>query len=216
MNNEKRLIDANGLLRIFNSIKYINPSTISIIQNAEIERCASFVQTAPTEKGEEWIPITYRHMDEKELWDVCRFYGVEHPTDLNEDEKLAFDCSMPDDGQRVLISTRWGVFADTSEVTVEDGNWEISRAERRCRMNNEVCVGYLTNIRDMFVVGSERCEGEALEYQNNFISALNYAIGLISDTESPEGEWTPVSKHLPDKYDSYLVMWRPLTEGYPD
>lgn len=83
-------------------------------------------------------------------------------------------------------------------------------------MNNEVCVGYLTNIRDMFVVGSERCEGEALEYQNNFISALNYAIGLISDTERPKGEWTPVSKHLPDKYDSYLVMWRPLTEGYPD
>lgn len=121
MNNEKRLIDANGLLRIFNSIKYINPSTISIIQNAEIERCASFVQTAPTEKGEEWIPITYRHMDEEELWDVCRFYGVEHPTDLNEDEKLTFDCSMPDDGQRVLISTKWGVFADTSEVTVEDG-----------------------------------------------------------------------------------------------
>lgn len=70
---------------------------------------------------QEWIPITYRHLEDKELWDVCRFYGVEHPTDLNEDEKLAFDCSMPDDGQRILISTQWGVFADTAQVIEEDG-----------------------------------------------------------------------------------------------
>lgn len=148
MNNEKRLIDANGLLRTFNSIKYIVPTTISKIQNAEIDRCASFVETAPTEKvdnyargyqdgirtvlGEQrgWIPITYRHMNEEELRDVCQFYGVEHPTDLNEDEKIAFDCSMPDDGQRVLISTQWGVFADTSEITVEDGLYCRSLEER--------------------------------------------------------------------------------------
>lgn len=80
-------------------------------------------------------------------------------------------------------------------------------------MDNKICVGHLTNIRDMFVIGSERCEGEALKYQNNFISALNYAIALINKTQC---EWKPVSKQLPDKYDSYLVMWRSLTEGYPD
>lgn len=56
-------------------------------------------------------------------------------------------------------------------------------------MNNKVCVGYLTNIRDMFVVGSKQCEGEALKYQQNFISALNYAIELINDIERPQGEW---------------------------
>ena len=56
-------------------------------------------------------------------------------------------------------------------------------------MNNKICVGYLTNIRDMFVIGSERCEGKALEYQQNFINALNYAIELINNTERPKGEW---------------------------
>lgn len=54
-------------------------------------------------------------------------------------------------------------------------------------MNNELCVGYLTNIRDMFVIGSERCEGEALKYHQNFIDALNYAIELIEE-KVEEGE----------------------------
>lgn len=53
-------------------------------------------------------------------------------------------------------------------------------------MNDKICVGYLTNIRDIFVVGSERCEGEALKYQQNFINALNYAIELINNTEKPK------------------------------
>lgn len=56
-------------------------------------------------------------------------------------------------------------------------------------MNNKICVGYLTNIRDMFVIGSERCEGKALEYQQNFINALNYAIELINNTERQNGKW---------------------------
>lgn len=50
-------------------------------------------------------------------------------------------------------------------------------------MDNEICVGYLTNIRDMFIIGSERCEGEALKYHQNFIDALNHAIELINDIE---------------------------------
>ena len=48
-------------------------------------------------------------------------------------------------------------------------------------MNNETCVGFLTNIRDMFIFGSKQCEGEALKYHQNFIDALNYAIELIND-----------------------------------
>lgn len=56
-------------------------------------------------------------------------------------------------------------------------------------MDNKLCVGYLTNIRDMFVIGSEQCEGEALKYQQNFISALNYAIESINNTQ---GQWIPI------------------------
>ena len=29
-------------------------------------------------------------------------------------------------------------------------------------------------------------------------------------------KWIPTSEMLPDKYGCYLVMWRHLTEGYPD
>lgn len=56
-------------------------------------------------------------------------------------------------------------------------------------MDKKTCVGYLTNIRDMFVIGSKQCEGEALKYHQNFIDALNYAIELINDTESQQAEW---------------------------
>lgn len=31
-----------------------------------------------------------------------------------------------------------------------------------------------------------------------------------------EPRWTPTSEMLPDEYGCYLVMWRHLTEGYPD
>lgn len=43
-------------------------------------------------------------------------------------------------------------------------------------MDDESCIGYLENIRDMFIVGSKNCEGQALKYQQRFISALEYAI----------------------------------------
>lgn len=65
-------------------------------------------------------------------------------------------------------------------------------------MNNELCVGYLTNIRDMFIIGSKNCEGEALKYHQNFISALNYAIELINSMERTQSEWIPVSERLPE------------------
>lgn len=29
-------------------------------------------------------------------------------------------------------------------------------------------------------------------------------------------KWIPTSEMLPEEYDSYLIMWRHLTEGYPD
>lgn len=46
-------------------------------------------------------------------------------------------------------------------------------------MDDEKCIGYLENIRDMFEIGKKNCAGEALEYQQKFIDALNYAIDKI-------------------------------------
>lgn len=124
MNNEKRLIDANRLQK-----EYIdqNGKRLLLIDIAPTEKVDNYahgyqdgIRTVLVER-QGWIPITYRHMNEEELRAACQFYGVDHPTDLEEDEKLVFDCIMPDDGERVLISTQWGVVADTSEIITEDG-----------------------------------------------------------------------------------------------
>lgn len=48
-------------------------------------------------------------------------------------------------------------------------------------MTNKTSVGYLTNIRDMFIIGSKNCEGEALKYHQNFIDALNCAIKALEE-----------------------------------
>ena len=61
-------------------------------------------------------------------------------------------------------------------------------------MDNKTCVGYLTNVRDMFVISSKQFEGEDLkcnqiQLKHHFIDALNYAIELINDTERPQAEW---------------------------
>lgn len=126
MNNEKRLIDANRLQKEHIELYGKRLLLIDTAPTEKVDNYAHGYQDGiKTVLGEQrgWIPITYRHMNEEELRDACRFYGVEHPTDLHEDEKLMLDCIMPDDGQRVLISTRWGVFADTSEIITEDGGY---------------------------------------------------------------------------------------------
>ena len=72
-------------------------------------------------------------------------------------------------------------------------------------MDNKICIGYLTNIRDMFVIGSERCEGEALKYHQNFIDALNYAIKELEERPRLQGEWictfhSTFPQYEPDEY----------------
>lgn len=61
-------------------------------------------------------------------------------------------------------------------------------------MTNEEYVGYLENIRDMFIIGCERCEGDALKYQQRFISALNFAITYIKSNLEGKGRKTNTIK----------------------
>lgn len=56
--------------------------------------------------------------------------------------------------------------------------------ERRCRMTDSQCVDYLENICKMFVNGSKNCEGQALEYQQKYISALRHAISKLQNSEA--------------------------------
>ena len=50
-------------------------------------------------------------------------------------------------------------------------------------MTNKQCVDYLENICKMFVNGSKNCEGQALEYQQEYISAIRYAIAILQGGE---------------------------------
>ena len=70
----------------------------------------------------EWIPIKYRPMTDEEK----KYY--EEYTDVEE----MFDCSMPDDGQEILISTKSGLVM-TDTCCIDDmycyelencGDWE--------------------------------------------------------------------------------------------
>lgn len=46
-------------------------------------------------------------------------------------------------------------------------------------MTDSQCVDYLENICKMFVNGSKNCEGQALEYQQMYISAIRHAISKL-------------------------------------
>lgn len=59
----------------------------------------------------EWIPITYRPMTVKERIEFAEYYGVEF---CDTSDEKAFDCPMPEDGQKILISTSWGVVEDVA------------------------------------------------------------------------------------------------------
>lgn len=53
-------------------------------------------------------------------------------------------------------------------------------------MTDSQCVDYLENICKMFVKGSENCEGQALEYQQKYISAIRYAIAKLQSERGKE------------------------------
>lgn len=51
----------------------------------------------------EWIPVTYRPMDEEEYEEFRSEFG-----ELPFEERKMFSCHMPEDDQEILICTSWG------------------------------------------------------------------------------------------------------------
>lgn len=79
-----------------------------------------------------WIPITDRPMTKEEEKEVCKQWGVK---ELEGWEKRVFTCQLPEDGQEILISTRWGVKMDKCEWDPdcgcgleENGDWDGIKA----------------------------------------------------------------------------------------
>lgn len=74
----------------------------------------------------EWIPVTYRPMDEEEYEDFKKEFG-----ELPIEERKMFSCPMPEDDQEILICTSWGgVSQDRCEMDEcgygleENGDWD--------------------------------------------------------------------------------------------
>lgn len=80
----------------------------------------------------EWIPVKDRPMTTEERKEFAEHYGIEYCD--TADEKV-LDCPMPEDGQEVLVSSRWGVHTDVADNDIdgegfisygleENGDWE--------------------------------------------------------------------------------------------
>lgn len=64
----------------------------------------------------EWIPIKYRPMTNEERKELAEHYGIEYCDTI---EEKTFDCPMPEDGQRILLSRSWGVDIDVADNDID-------------------------------------------------------------------------------------------------
>ena len=89
-------------------------STTGVSQYLDRPDVLDLIDNAPT--VDEWIPIKYRPMTSEERKEFAEHYGIEYCDTL---EEKAFDCSMPEDRQRILISTLWGVDIDVADNDID-------------------------------------------------------------------------------------------------
>lgn len=82
-----RLIDADALKKEFDEGAYTTKGVREIIDNA------------PTVENNQWIPVKTRPLTEEEK-------------EIYPDYTFIYDCRMPEDGEEVLITTKYGVYAD--------------------------------------------------------------------------------------------------------
>ena len=73
-----------------------------------------------------WFPIRYRDMTDEEIKDMCERYDIDNPD--KEQDCWAFDCLLPEDGQEVLVCSKYGVEIDT--FCVDEGCWFENHPDR--------------------------------------------------------------------------------------
>lgn len=96
---------------------------------SEYEEAVDVIEKALADRPHgEWIPIKLRPMTEEEVKEQEEKWGWT----LDDNEKFVFDCPLPDEGQEILTSNRWGfVSIDTCEYDPdygygleENGDWD--------------------------------------------------------------------------------------------
>ena len=87
------------------AIKALKEETICpILSDDEVKQPCIKSQCGIERTHREWIPITYRPMDEEEYEDFKKEFG-----ELPIEGRKMFSCPMPEDDQEILICTSWGV-----------------------------------------------------------------------------------------------------------
>lgn len=132
----------------------------------------------------EWIPIKYRPMTEEEK----KYY--EEYTDVEE----MFDCPMPEDGQEILISTKFGVYADICDIDEKYGyglenheDWEGVLAWM------PLPEPYVPEINDGNMAESEvnecfyKTEGEEIQPKQTDDSCLDFDFDKVKEILKKDG-----------------------------
>lgn len=108
---------------------FIPDITVEMFKNATLESVEELMTSGQMEDIEipSWNPVKFRKMTDEEIKEHEEQIGEQIP----EDERVCFDCSMPEDDEEILVSTKWGVHLDRCEIDPdygygleENGDWD--------------------------------------------------------------------------------------------
>ena len=98
------------------AIKWLKGLKANEILSATKEALDMAIESLEERTQGEWIPIKYRPITNKERKNFAEHYGIEYCDTL---EEKVFDCPMPEDGQRILLSRSWGVDIDVADNDID-------------------------------------------------------------------------------------------------
>lgn len=97
---------------------------IELTYSAQVRQGLTIAQNIIREfsEADKWIPVTTRDMTEEEAKELLDDFDLK---DFNDNPKSywLYNCRLPDDGQEVLVSTKWGVILTTFYSDIDYGNY---------------------------------------------------------------------------------------------
>ena len=121
-----RLVDADALEREYQEQYKLFTWDDGGREKATLVGVIQMLHAQPTIEERKWIPVKMRPMDseEREYWEDQ--FGEK----LEDEDAVMFDCTMPKDGQEILVSYRKWISMDKCEIDggcyglEGNGDWE--------------------------------------------------------------------------------------------
>lgn len=107
----ERLILESSSCKVY---KIINPNVEDVAEFNTYKKCIEIVKEVAAEYNGGWIPVKTRPMTEEEKENYSEY--------LFEGDGLIYECPLPDDGQEVLITSKYGSVDKTTFYT-DCGNY---------------------------------------------------------------------------------------------